>query len=194
MTSLPWFALFLQGLYQLVMDIIIMIRVCKMFRQGLRGFREYQIIEPVHRKQPVFSFWDVSSPTNQGCWHLMSTHHISQASIQANYGRRQRKPWPLFIPVWHWRGDITDQVGYPRLNPALDILSWPCGRQCWLRQALGTDSSRAHCPEFRAEQRVGRKGGLLSRFSFQSLRLLLVEIEASSVLLTHPSGGMKPQG
>ncbi|KAK7808984.1 hypothetical protein U0070_010131 [Myodes glareolus] len=58
MTSLPWFALFLQGLYQLVMDIIIMIRVCKMFRQGLRGFREYQIIEPVHRKQPVFSFWD----------------------------------------------------------------------------------------------------------------------------------------
>nr|XP_048287570.1 cyclic nucleotide-binding domain-containing protein 2 isoform X3 [Myodes glareolus] len=47
-----------EGLYQLVMDIIIMIRVCKMFRQGLRGFREYQIIEPVHRKQPVFSFWD----------------------------------------------------------------------------------------------------------------------------------------
>ncbi|KAH0515666.1 Cyclic nucleotide-binding domain-containing protein 2 [Microtus ochrogaster] len=47
-----------EGLYQLTMDIIMMIRVCKMFRQGLRGFREYQIIEPVHRKQPVFSFWD----------------------------------------------------------------------------------------------------------------------------------------
>ncbi|EPY78292.1 hypothetical protein CB1_001108041 [Camelus ferus] len=48
----------LQGLYQLTMDIIKMIRVCKMFRQGLRGFREYQIIETAHRKNPVFSFWD----------------------------------------------------------------------------------------------------------------------------------------
>ncbi|KAM5245899.1 cyclic nucleotide-binding domain-containing protein 2 [Ctenodactylus gundi] len=46
------------GLYQLCMDIIVMIRVCKMFRQGLRGFREYQIIEPVYRKNPIFSFWD----------------------------------------------------------------------------------------------------------------------------------------
>ncbi|XP_010638271.1 cyclic nucleotide-binding domain-containing protein 2 isoform X2 [Fukomys damarensis] len=35
-----------------------MIRVCKMFRQGLRGFREYQIIEPVYRRNPIFSFWD----------------------------------------------------------------------------------------------------------------------------------------
>ncbi|XP_015452789.1 cyclic nucleotide-binding domain-containing protein 2 isoform X1 [Pteropus alecto] len=35
-----------------------MIRVCKMFRQGLRGFREYQIIENPHRRHPVFSFWD----------------------------------------------------------------------------------------------------------------------------------------
>lgn len=35
-----------------------MIRVCKMFRQGLRGFREYQIIEAAHRKHPFFSFWD----------------------------------------------------------------------------------------------------------------------------------------
>ncbi|XP_073930769.1 cyclic nucleotide-binding domain-containing protein 2 isoform X4 [Castor canadensis] len=46
------------GLYQLTMDIIMMIRVCKMFRQGLRGFREYQIIETAHRKHPIFSFWD----------------------------------------------------------------------------------------------------------------------------------------
>ncbi|XP_037061254.1 cyclic nucleotide-binding domain-containing protein 2 isoform X2 [Peromyscus leucopus] len=46
------------GLYQLTMDIIVMIRVCKMFRQGLRGFREYQITEPIQRKQPIFSFWD----------------------------------------------------------------------------------------------------------------------------------------
>ncbi|XP_030682576.1 cyclic nucleotide-binding domain-containing protein 2 isoform X1 [Nomascus leucogenys] len=46
------------GLYQLAMDIIIMIRVCKMFRQGLRGFREYQIIETAHWKHPIFSFWD----------------------------------------------------------------------------------------------------------------------------------------
>ncbi|XP_060045234.1 cyclic nucleotide-binding domain-containing protein 2 isoform X2 [Erinaceus europaeus] len=45
-------------LYHLVMDIILMIRVCKMFRQGLRGFREYQIIETAHRKHPIFSFWD----------------------------------------------------------------------------------------------------------------------------------------
>lgn len=54
-------ALFPQGLYQLVRDIIMMIRVCKMFRQGLKGFREYQIIEAAHRKHPIFSFWDVSS-------------------------------------------------------------------------------------------------------------------------------------
>ncbi|XP_003497127.1 cyclic nucleotide-binding domain-containing protein 2 [Cricetulus griseus] len=47
-----------EGLYQLTMDIIMMIRVCKMFRQGLRGFREYQITEPIQRKHPVFSFWD----------------------------------------------------------------------------------------------------------------------------------------
>ncbi|PNJ57639.1 cyclic nucleotide-binding domain-containing protein 2 isoform X8 [Pongo pygmaeus] len=46
------------GLYQLATDIIIMIRVCKMFRQGLRGFREYQIIETAHWKHPIFSFWD----------------------------------------------------------------------------------------------------------------------------------------
>ncbi|XP_010638273.1 cyclic nucleotide-binding domain-containing protein 2 isoform X4 [Fukomys damarensis] len=46
------------GLYQLTRDIIMMIRVCKMFRQGLRGFREYQIIEPVYRRNPIFSFWD----------------------------------------------------------------------------------------------------------------------------------------
>ncbi|XP_036758319.2 cyclic nucleotide-binding domain-containing protein 2 isoform X1 [Manis pentadactyla] len=46
------------GLYKLTMDIIVMIRVCKMFRQGLRGFREYQIIETAHRKHPIFSIWD----------------------------------------------------------------------------------------------------------------------------------------
>ncbi|CAO2578055.1 Cyclic nucleotide-binding domain-containing protein 2 [Lemmus lemmus] len=56
--TLPTDRLSLQGLYQLTMDIIMMIRVCKMFRQGLRGFREYQIIEPVHRKHPIFCFWD----------------------------------------------------------------------------------------------------------------------------------------
>ncbi|KAL1785764.1 cyclic nucleotide-binding domain-containing protein 2 [Sigmodon hispidus] len=52
-----------KGLYQLTLDIIMMIRVCKMFRQGLRGFREYQIVEPVHRKQPIFSFWDKRKQT-----------------------------------------------------------------------------------------------------------------------------------
>uniref|UniRef100_A0A8D0PUK0 Uncharacterized protein n=1 Tax=Sus scrofa TaxID=9823 RepID=A0A8D0PUK0_PIG len=55
---LIWLVLFLQGLYQLTMGIIMMNRVCKMFRQGLRGFREYQIIETAHRKHPIFSFWD----------------------------------------------------------------------------------------------------------------------------------------
>uniref|UniRef100_A0A2K5F765 Cyclic nucleotide binding domain containing 2 n=1 Tax=Aotus nancymaae TaxID=37293 RepID=A0A2K5F765_AOTNA len=53
------------GLYQLARDIVIMIRVCKMFRQGLRGFREYQIIETAHWKHPTFSFWDVSSWAQQ---------------------------------------------------------------------------------------------------------------------------------
>ncbi|XP_003788185.1 cyclic nucleotide-binding domain-containing protein 2 isoform X2 [Otolemur garnettii] len=46
------------GLYKLSMHIILMIRVCKMFRQGLRGFREYQIIAAAQRKHPIFSFWD----------------------------------------------------------------------------------------------------------------------------------------
>uniref|UniRef100_A0A8D0YXB5 Cyclic nucleotide-binding domain-containing protein 2 n=1 Tax=Sus scrofa TaxID=9823 RepID=A0A8D0YXB5_PIG len=55
---LIWLVLFPQGLYQLTMGIIMMNRVCKMFRQGLRGFREYQIIETAHRKHPIFSFWD----------------------------------------------------------------------------------------------------------------------------------------
>ncbi|XP_031228344.1 cyclic nucleotide-binding domain-containing protein 2 isoform X2 [Mastomys coucha] len=45
-------------LYQFIIDIIMMSRVCKMFRQGLRGFREYQIVEPVHKRHPIFSFWD----------------------------------------------------------------------------------------------------------------------------------------
>ncbi|XP_052040060.1 cyclic nucleotide-binding domain-containing protein 2 isoform X2 [Apodemus sylvaticus] len=53
-----WVARKKRGLYQLIVNIIMMNRVCKMFRQGLRGFREYQIIEPVHKKHPVFSFWD----------------------------------------------------------------------------------------------------------------------------------------
>ncbi|XP_034349552.1 cyclic nucleotide-binding domain-containing protein 2 [Arvicanthis niloticus] len=53
-----WTAKKERGLYQLTIDIIMMSRVCKMFRQGLRGFREYQIIEPVHKKHPTFSFWD----------------------------------------------------------------------------------------------------------------------------------------
>nr|AAI40979.1 4921517L17Rik protein [Mus musculus] len=53
-----WTAKKKRKLYQLVIDIIMMNRVCKMFRQGLRGFREYQIIEPVHKKHPDFSFWD----------------------------------------------------------------------------------------------------------------------------------------
>jgi len=59
--EMDWSKLKHLGLYQLTMDIIVMIRVCKMFRQGLRGFREYQIIETAHRKHPIFSFWDVSS-------------------------------------------------------------------------------------------------------------------------------------
>ncbi|XP_051000905.1 cyclic nucleotide-binding domain-containing protein 2 [Acomys russatus] len=46
------------GLYQITLDIIRMIRVCKMFRQGLKGFREYQIIEPINKRHPIFSFWD----------------------------------------------------------------------------------------------------------------------------------------
>ncbi|XP_034862127.1 cyclic nucleotide-binding domain-containing protein 2 [Mirounga leonina] len=56
--EMDWSKLKHLGLYQLTMDIIVMIRVCKMFRQGLRGFREYQIIETAHRKHPIFSFWD----------------------------------------------------------------------------------------------------------------------------------------
>ncbi|CAK6447638.1 unnamed protein product [Pipistrellus nathusii] len=47
-----------RGLYHIILEIIVMIRVCKMFRQGLRGFREYQITETARRRHPIFSFWD----------------------------------------------------------------------------------------------------------------------------------------
>ncbi|XP_053746270.1 cyclic nucleotide-binding domain-containing protein 2 isoform X2 [Panthera pardus] len=56
--EMDWSKLKKLGLYRLTKDIIVMIRVCKMFRQGLGGFREYQIIETPHRKHPIFSFWD----------------------------------------------------------------------------------------------------------------------------------------
>ncbi|XP_023368040.1 cyclic nucleotide-binding domain-containing protein 2 isoform X1 [Otolemur garnettii] len=55
---MDWFTVKRLGLYKLSMHIILMIRVCKMFRQGLRGFREYQIIAAAQRKHPIFSFWD----------------------------------------------------------------------------------------------------------------------------------------
>ncbi|XP_053430939.1 cyclic nucleotide-binding domain-containing protein 2 isoform X2 [Nycticebus coucang] len=55
---MDWFTVKRLGLYKLSMHIILMIRVCKMFRQGLRGFREYQIIASSQRKHPIFSFWD----------------------------------------------------------------------------------------------------------------------------------------
>ncbi|XP_038624737.1 cyclic nucleotide-binding domain-containing protein 2 isoform X2 [Tachyglossus aculeatus] len=42
-------------LYQLMQKITVMIRVCKMFRQGLRGFREYQIMEATHHKATIFT-------------------------------------------------------------------------------------------------------------------------------------------
>uniref|UniRef100_F6QFP9 Cyclic nucleotide-binding domain-containing protein 2 n=1 Tax=Ornithorhynchus anatinus TaxID=9258 RepID=F6QFP9_ORNAN len=42
-------------LCQLTRKITMMIRVCKMFRQGLRGFREYQIMEETHCKASVFT-------------------------------------------------------------------------------------------------------------------------------------------
>nr|KAF6470971.1 cyclic nucleotide binding domain containing 2 [Molossus molossus] len=45
-------------LHQLILDVVVMIRVCKMFRQGLRGFREYEITETTRRRHPTFSFWD----------------------------------------------------------------------------------------------------------------------------------------
>ncbi|XP_066092738.1 cyclic nucleotide-binding domain-containing protein 2 isoform X1 [Saccopteryx bilineata] len=48
-----------QGLYQIVLNVIMMIRVCKMFRKGLGGFREYQVTETAYRRHPVFSFWDI---------------------------------------------------------------------------------------------------------------------------------------
>ncbi|XP_045384624.1 cyclic nucleotide-binding domain-containing protein 2 isoform X2 [Lemur catta] len=47
-----------QGLYELTVDIIVMIRVCKIFREGLGGFREFQIIASAQRKHPTFSVWD----------------------------------------------------------------------------------------------------------------------------------------
>uniref|UniRef100_A0A6I8N421 Uncharacterized protein n=1 Tax=Ornithorhynchus anatinus TaxID=9258 RepID=A0A6I8N421_ORNAN len=44
-----------ESLCQLTRKITMMIRVCKMFRQGLRGFREYQIMEETHCKASVFT-------------------------------------------------------------------------------------------------------------------------------------------
>uniref|UniRef100_A0A8C4LAQ3 Uncharacterized protein n=1 Tax=Equus asinus asinus TaxID=83772 RepID=A0A8C4LAQ3_EQUAS len=56
------------ALYRVTLDIIVMIRVCKMFRQGLRGFREYQIIESAHRRHPIFSFWDGVRGQRESRW------------------------------------------------------------------------------------------------------------------------------
>nr|XP_021512362.1 cyclic nucleotide-binding domain-containing protein 2-like [Meriones unguiculatus] len=97
------------GLYRLTMNIILMIRVCKMFRQGLRGFREYQIIEPVHRKRPTFSFWDVSSPAltgllgSNGC--SASPSPRSKPTVGEDKGKRMCgiQPSPLFFPAFPWK-------------------------------------------------------------------------------------------
>ncbi|XP_053783266.1 cyclic nucleotide-binding domain-containing protein 2 isoform X1 [Desmodus rotundus] len=35
-----------------------MMRVCKIFLQGLKGFLGYKVTEPAHRRHPIFSFWD----------------------------------------------------------------------------------------------------------------------------------------
>ncbi|XP_007474320.1 cyclic nucleotide-binding domain-containing protein 2 [Monodelphis domestica] len=43
---------------QLIKEIILMIRVCKIFREGLHGFREFQVMETVSKGIPIFTAWD----------------------------------------------------------------------------------------------------------------------------------------
>ncbi|XP_051835182.1 cyclic nucleotide-binding domain-containing protein 2 isoform X2 [Antechinus flavipes] len=41
-----------------VKKIIIMLRVCKIFREGLHGFRECQITQVTEKEKPIFTAWD----------------------------------------------------------------------------------------------------------------------------------------
>ncbi|XP_031809789.1 cyclic nucleotide-binding domain-containing protein 2 isoform X1 [Sarcophilus harrisii] len=43
---------------RVVKKIIIMLRVCKIFRQGLHGFRECQIMQVAEKEKPIFTAWD----------------------------------------------------------------------------------------------------------------------------------------
>ncbi|XP_074148637.1 cyclic nucleotide-binding domain-containing protein 2 isoform X2 [Sminthopsis crassicaudata] len=42
----------------IVKKIIIMLRVCKLFREGLHGFRECQITQVTEKEKPIFTAWD----------------------------------------------------------------------------------------------------------------------------------------
>ncbi|XP_020854231.1 cyclic nucleotide-binding domain-containing protein 2 isoform X1 [Phascolarctos cinereus] len=49
--------------HHFIKEIIIMIRVCKIFREGLRGFRECEIKQTVDERNPIFSAWDKRKQT-----------------------------------------------------------------------------------------------------------------------------------
>ncbi|XP_036900651.1 cyclic nucleotide-binding domain-containing protein 2 [Sturnira hondurensis] len=58
-TSYSWQVLKKElGLRQFILDIIVMMRVCKIFLQGLKGFLGYKVTETARRRHPIFSFWD----------------------------------------------------------------------------------------------------------------------------------------
>ncbi|XP_044517514.1 cyclic nucleotide-binding domain-containing protein 2 [Gracilinanus agilis] len=42
----------------LIKDIIMMLRVCKILRQGLHGFREFQVMQTISKGIPIFTAWD----------------------------------------------------------------------------------------------------------------------------------------
>uniref|UniRef100_A0A4X2LKX9 Cyclic nucleotide-binding domain-containing protein 2 n=1 Tax=Vombatus ursinus TaxID=29139 RepID=A0A4X2LKX9_VOMUR len=44
--------------HHFIKEIIIMIRVCKRFREGLRGFRECEIMQTTDEGDPIFSAWN----------------------------------------------------------------------------------------------------------------------------------------
>ncbi|XP_043836711.1 LOW QUALITY PROTEIN: cyclic nucleotide-binding domain-containing protein 2 [Dromiciops gliroides] len=49
--------------HRFIKEIITMIRVCKIFRRGLHGFRECQIMQTTDKGNPIFSAWDKKKQT-----------------------------------------------------------------------------------------------------------------------------------
>lgn len=123
-----------------------MIRVCKMFRQGLRGFREYQIIESAHWKHPIFSFWDVSSWAQQdydGLKRAINCNLLQPTSWPKLRTEKEDKrksrwetQWSLLLMTRLLLERVTyiiNQEVYLIPNPRFRQPYMPSHRQCWTK-------------------------------------------------------------